>query len=261
MKPRTIPVKRQPVQKGLFKRLNAVTRNQRRQRVAAAAADIDDEESNSKIARSLFIIFLFHVLAIGLWFVHKRFLDDNGSVASTAPEVSAAAGPAPETNAPVLSSGVRLYKVKAGENYRSIAAAQSVLESDLREVNDNRELGAGTVLKLPPKRIIAADPPELVELQENEQAARDAGLVDAIPVDAPAAPSSRAVLVRPNLPPGSAGPAAGSRASGERYEVKSGDSVWRIANRFGVDQDALMKANGISDPRRLKVGMTLTIPR
>ena len=42
--------------------------------------------------------------------------------------------------------------------------------------------------------------------------------------------------------------------------VRPGDSVWRIANRFGVPQEDLMKANGIDDPRKMGVGMKLRIP-
>ena len=47
---------------------------------------------------------------------------------------------------------------------------------------------------------------------------------------------------------------------GKSYVVQNGDSVWRIANRFKVSQEALMKANGISDAKKMKVGMSLVIP-
>jgi LysM repeat protein len=45
------------------------------------------------------------------------------------------------------------------------------------------------------------------------------------------------------------------------YTVQPGDSVWRIAQKFKVPQDELMKVNGIDNPRRLRVGMKLKIPR
>ena len=50
-------------------------------------------------------------------------------------------------------------------------------------------------------------------------------------------------------------------ATGSSYVVQAGDSVWRIANRFKVSQDALMKANGITDARKMKTGMKLAIPQ
>jgi LysM repeat protein len=54
---------------------------------------------------------------------------------------------------------------------------------------------------------------------------------------------------------------APAAASGKTYVVQNGDSVWRIANRFKVNQDALMKANGLSDARKLRGGMSLVIPQ
>src|SRR6478609_7308982 len=77
MKLHSLPVKRRPVPKGIFKRLRAVTGN-RKQRVAATATGapgMESEDSSSKISRALTIIFLIHIVAIGLIFVHQRFLD------------------------------------------------------------------------------------------------------------------------------------------------------------------------------------------
>jgi len=44
------------------------------------------------------------------------------------------------------------------------------------------------------------------------------------------------------------------------YTVVRGDSAIKIARRFGVDEGALLDANGISDPNRVYVGQVLTIP-
>jgi LysM repeat protein len=43
--------------------------------------------------------------------------------------------------------------------------------------------------------------------------------------------------------------------------VKPGDSIFAIAGRYKVSQDALMKLNGISDPKKLRIGMKLVIPQ
>ncbi len=44
------------------------------------------------------------------------------------------------------------------------------------------------------------------------------------------------------------------------YTVKAGDTIYRIATRYRVSVGALMNANGLSDPRDLRVGQVLVIP-
>jgi len=44
------------------------------------------------------------------------------------------------------------------------------------------------------------------------------------------------------------------------HVVQKGETVFSIARSYGVDQAALMSANGISDPTKLRAGQRLTIP-
>jgi LysM repeat protein len=260
MKPQTLPVKRRPAPKGIFKRLSAVTR---KQRVAAAApADTDGDDSGSKISRALTIIFLIHIVAIGLIFVHQRFLDnrpggDTEAKLDSKPEKLAVATPAPRRlDLPRLSTGDKPYIVRAGDNYARIAEAEGVNEADLRLINGHVEIAPGRILKVPPKRILAVESPEVTALRVPAVVDRDQGLVE-VPVDVSDAP--RAQLVRPTLHPGAQ--AAAPVASGKTYVVRQGDSIWRIANEHKVNEDLLMRANGITDARRVKVGTNLVIPR
>ena len=265
MKPHTLPVKRRPVSKGIFKRLSAVTANRKQRVAAAASADMDIDDSSSKISRALTIVFLFHIVAIGLIFVHQKFLDGRapsepqaakgGKVEAASP---VAAAPI-RANLPRLSSGDKAYIVRAGDNYARIAAAEAVNEGDLRLINEHVDIGPGVILKIPPKRIVAMDPPEVAALRNQVPVGRDFGLVDAIPVNVSGAP--RAQLVRPNITRGTQAASASVTSASKTYTVQNGDSVWRIANRFKVNQDALMKANGLSDARKLRGGMSLVIPQ
>ena len=272
MKPPTLPVKRRPVPKGMLHRLSAVTRN-RKQRVAAAAAapatDMDAEDGGSKISRALTIIFLIHIVAIGLIFVHQRFLDGRPEETKTAANTAVSEGftsspttPADGADLPRLSTGDRPYVVQPGDNYARIAVAQGVNEQDLRILNKHADIRPSLILKIPPQRIVAEDPPEVAAIREQTPSDRDRGLVEAVDVtDAPKAQMIRTVNHGTQPPATTAGSTPAVAGSGKTYVVQSGDSVWRIANRFKINQDSLMRANGISDARKMKIGMKLVIPQ
>ncbi|MES2658086.1 MAG: LysM peptidoglycan-binding domain-containing protein [Verrucomicrobiota bacterium] len=260
MKPQTLPVKRRPAPKGIFKRLSAVTGNNRKQRVAATASpDMEIEDSSSKISRALTIIFLVHIVAIGLIFVHKNFLDgrapDESKTAKSGNAEDFATVPAPpRANLPLLSTGEKAFMVSQGDNYERIATKLGVDEGDLRLTNKHAEIIPGIMLKIPPKRIVAQDPPEVTAIRERSAAEPDLGMMENVDI----ANAPRAQVVKSKIAYPAEAPVA--TASGKSYVVQNGDSVWRIANKFKVNQDALMKANGISDARKMKVGMSLVIP-
>lgn len=44
------------------------------------------------------------------------------------------------------------------------------------------------------------------------------------------------------------------------YQVRRGDTPQKVADRFGVDPSLLMEQNGLSDPRRIRVGQLLRLP-
>ena len=262
MKPYTLPVKRKPAPKGFFKRLSAVTRS-RKQRVAATAnPDMEGEDSSSKISRALTIIFLIHIVAIVLIFVHQKFLDgrspsDLKSVATgTTEAVARVAAIAPREDLPRIRTGEEPYVVSQGDNYARIATELGVDEGDLRLINNHVDIVSGRLLKIPAKRAVVQSTPEVASISRPTQPVAERGMVENVDVSN----ASRAQLVHPAQNHSATVQSKPLTSSGKTYVVQSGDSVWRIANRFKVSQDALMKANGISDARKMKLGMSLTIP-
>ncbi len=256
MKFQTLPVKRRPPSKGILHRFHAVTSRGRRQRVAAAGAaqEFEEEYHGSKISRSLTIIFMIHIVAIALIFIHQQFLQGRESGTATASRNKTAATTASEAPRrsglpPRLSSGEKPYIVRAGDNYARIATAQQVDEGDLRDINNQVEISPGLILKIPPRRIVAEEPPELAAFRESNSPASGRGQV----VDVSDAP--RAVMVRPAAAPQRATP-----VSARHHVVKPGESIYGLSKRYDVSQRALMEANGISDPLKLRAGARLAIP-
>jgi len=199
MNPRTLPVKRRPVPNGFFKRIHAVTRN-RNQRVAATATAEDLEEDHSaRISRGFTIIFLIHVVAIALYFIHLNFLNDHSVAKATLPAATeTATSPKPRIdNPPILGAADATCIVVAGDNYARIAAREGVDEDALRAANQNKPIAAGLTFKLPPKRIVAKDSPMVVALRKQAPSNAERGLVEPTAVE-PSEPQ-RPLLVHPKV--------------------------------------------------------------
>jgi len=279
MKHQILPVKRRPAPKGILKRLSAVTRG-RKQRVAATA-EMDTDDGSSKISRALTIIFLIHIVAIGGIFVHQKFLDSRMPAveivksgkkpkAGKSASESAATGAPTGLELPRFAPGEKPYFVRQGDNYGRIATTAGVDESDLRAMNQNVEIVPGLMLKIPPKRIVASEPPELAEIRSQELPAQDRGLVEAVPVNASAAPRAQVIAATPKVEPKASAKLdaktvakraeTAAKTSSKSYLVKSGDTMTRIASKHSVKLDALMKANGIIDPGKIRIGTNLVIP-
>ena len=254
-----IPVKRRPAKKHLVRRIFAAIRGGNKQRVTASAdAELDTEESGMRISRGFTIMIGFHVVAIGLIFFHLTFLRDHTAAPAATPPAAAAAKPRTQSGAPLIAPNDRTCKVRAGDTYERIATREGVNVDELRAANGDCSLSADLTLILPQKRHTAGYPPSIEALRNppTQPVPPRAELVDAEPAN------SEGILVRPKVIRETINsPRATPVAAGRSYVVKSGDSLGRISKRLKVDQAALMRANGISDPNKLKAGMTLTLPK
>jgi len=281
MKPSQLPTKRQPVSRGVFRRLYAITTRKQRVAATASASELEGNDvPNLGVGRALLVIFILHVLAIGGVLFHKYVLDGRQK---QAPEEiasrSVAVPAATEGSLPKLATGEAAYLVQAGDSYQSIAQIQNLDEQELRAANNNVPARAGRVFRLPPKKIVAVDPPEMAALR---QEGKDIPAIPEVP-EVAVTNIPKAVVVHPAKSAQSAVPAksnqtsaapksnqlvsmtkapapAAASASGHTCMVAQGDSIWRIASRNKVTPAALMKANGISDPRKIRPGMKLVLP-
>jgi LysM repeat protein len=255
-----IPTRRQPVRKTLHARFFNKTKP-RKQRATAAAAPVDDVDAPSiNISRSLSIIFLIHIIAIGMIFVHKQYLSGRTTAPAETTNSSQSQGnanaSAGNNKSSKLSGGYSSYMVKKGDNFSVIAANHQVDESELRNMNPGVDIRPGVVLQIPKnKRIVAVAPPEVTAITDSGTANDpDRGLVEILPpID------GGPQLVRPNTSPDT--PESDAPApSGRTYTVKSGDNIWRIATTHKVDQKKLLEINNIKDPTKLRIGQVLKMP-
>ena len=271
--------------------LNSKTRRGRKQQVAAGAAtsaDLGSEVPNLGVARALFVILLLHVGAIALIFIHNKWNNDEPvalkSPVKEAPKAVAAVVP----NLPKVQQGEDYYFVATGDTYERIARTKNVDVMALREVNNNVALRAGRILRMPTGAHVpaAAQVPAVAPLArrsapEDPPAIRP---VDPAPVEGrprtvamderPATPAlgvaenppvrvqvERPVHVTPQIRVENAAQAIPvTEDSGKVYTVKAGDTIWGIASDHKVSREALLELNGISDPRKLRSGMTVKIP-
>jgi LysM repeat protein len=280
MKLSSLSVKRRPVKKGAFRTLFANVAR-KKHRAATAAAPMPEMESdvpNLGIARALVVILVIHVVAIAGIFAHSHWFEsDAPKTAVVEKELLEPAKPLPDSKAAlpqVGSDADSVHFVKAGDTYEKIAVAHGVEVTDLRAENDNMELRANRILRIPARTIVAAEPEELTRLRNGSAVLENPAeiAVETLPLDelrsAPMVETeAAAVLVRPGVtrsagasrPVEQAGPAA-SGAATKKYTVKNGDTFWKIAKTNGTTPEAVMKANRISDPRKLRPGMQLVVP-
>jgi len=248
MKTPKLDTKRRKIGRLKFRRVHA--RTNRRQRVAATAdaVDLEGDVPNVGVARALLIILGLHVVAIAGIVVHNRYFDAEGAGYSRSQPAAAATANGAQSK---IGPSDHPYVVQPTDTYARVAAGHGVSEEALRLANANVPLRAGRILRIPPRRVVAVESPELARRRENTAGGgSQVAAAGALPADA--------VLIRPATRRATTPVEAAGSSSG--YVVQPGDSVWRIANRFGIPQEKLMEANGIDDPRKMRAGMTLQIP-
>ena len=151
-----------------------------------------------------------------------------GHTSPTRPGSPAAAAVSPSRSNDDVAS-VSTYTIAKGDSLWSVAKKNHLSVSELAKANN---LPTGAALK-PGKKLL-------------------------IPVKAGAvAPTKEAPVSLSSAKPASASTVA---ASGEKYTVKSGESLSVIARKFQVPAGELAAVNNITDPSKVRAGQQLIIP-
>jgi LysM repeat protein len=154
---------------------------------------------------------------------------------------------------PAAPAGVpQTYTVKSGDTITKIASSLRVTIPDLEKVNGlagNAVLQVGQILKVPAQAIAQAA--SAVQTEAGKVAASTAKL----PSDAVAA-----VTQTPSNAVPESVTTSEETTGVSQYTVVKGDSPYKIAKKFKITPDELMKANGITDPKKIQIGQELKIP-
>jgi LysM repeat protein len=160
---------------------------------------------------------------------------------SAANNQSSAVNPAPAqsgvTSVPATANA-GTYAVQKGDSLYKIARKNNVTVAELKQANGltSDALKIGQKLNIPDQRTTPAV--NVPAVAANSQ-------------PAPATTTQNVVH---------SAVANSNAASFQSYKVAPGDTLWKIARNFNTKPDVIAKANNISDPSKLKVGMEIKVP-
>lgn len=168
------------------------------------------------------------------------------------------------------TQGQRTYVVQPGDTLTSIAARFGVTLESLMAINNITNpnyLQRGQVLIIPPTGGPVTGQRTYTVQRGDELrfiAARFGVTWQSIAQLNGIANPNRIYPGQVLLIPGTGGPVAQPPATppivGGRYIVQQGDTLFRIAARFGVDMWAIARANGILNLNQIYIGQSLIIP-
>jgi LysM repeat protein len=257
MNHRELQLKRQPLQRNWIRRIHAKIKRPA-STAAANPAELDGDIPNMNVGRALIVIVILQVVGVAGFFAHRYFernsQNSNDVAGASHSPVDASSVITAErqrydrdgrsaSTLPQIQRDDDRHMVLAGDTYHSIARKWNISEDSLRAANQHINLCSGLILRIPPREIAPVAAPAQVSTT-------------------PA--SSIAIRVQPNINLENAPRAipVGDFAtpSGTIYRVRKGDTFSKIARDHGVSVSALMKHNGITNDRSLRVDQRLKIP-
>jgi LysM repeat protein len=229
-------------------KLRSTSRRIARQR-AGGGVMAADPEPEMRLSRALLVMLLMHIVVIGgivaFSLIKERAPGDPAPVASghaaTVPAASTRSGNPADAGA----LGPAINIVRPGETLTRIANETGVSRDDLvaanQPVNLTNGLHPGQALKLP-----------------------DHGPAGTPRPSGAAADALALIEGKANVPPSSGDDATRNAHlpadSGKTYTVGKGETPIGIAHKLKVSYDALLKLNGIDDPKKLRPGQKLRVP-
>jgi len=203
----------------------------------------DDDEPNVRLSRAFLVVMLLHVVAVGGIFAFSSFKKENETNVP-AQETKITSQPAQDS-----SADSRIYVVNGGDTLASIATSFGVSQQDLQAANkfdSNYKVDDGDKLIIPEKSAAEPAPLDAHKLMKLSQSNPPSAVRP--PILTKANPVEKAAET----------PVA---ATDQSYVVQKGDNPVGIAKKLNVKYADLIKANNITDPRKLQIGQKLVVPQ
>lgn len=245
-----------------------VPRKRLHARAASGRDEIDDYESEAepsmKLSQAFIVVLILHVVAVGGIYGFNKLKETSAKPVAAKKEASPVVSEkAPEplaevkTEAPAAKTAMaevepQTYTVVAGDTLKKIASKFKTSIEALEKANNLSStsiIRTGQVLVIGKASSSLAAPAPAKSQPVPLSQATPSVVAKPAPVQPVAAKTAPAAPV-----------AETKSTAGQSYTVVKGDNPYSIARKFKVTQDALMKANNIDDPRKLKIGQTLVIP-
>ena len=229
-------------------------------KAASSREEIEEYESESepsmKLSQAFLVVLVLHVVAVaGIYgFNQLKEKPARPAVAKTETPEGAAPAAVTEKKAEAVKSQETqtTYTIVAGDTLKRIASKFNTSIQSLEKANN---LTNTSILKVGQTLVVgsstkAANAPAQVAESTTKGAPTPAVVAKAPPVK-PAAIQEKA----------EAKPLEKQQTTEEKsYVVAKGDNPYSLAKKFNITQAALMKANNIDDPKKLKIGQKLVIP-
>ena len=260
--------KTKPVVQRTNRRL--VSRKRLHARAASSRDEIEEYESESepsmKLSQAFVVVLILHVVAVGGIYgfnklkettakpVAKKEAAAPAALTEKAPEPVAESKVETPAAKPVEVAG-QTYTVVAGDTLKKIASKFNTSIEALEKANN---LTSTSIIRTGQMLVVgkAAAAPIAASPAKTEAVPLAKATPSVVAKPAPVQPAAAKAAQVETKEVAKEAPTA----AGESYVVAKGDNPYSIAKKFKVTQDALMKANNIDDPRKLKIGQKLVIP-
>lgn len=235
-------------------------------RAASSREEIEEYESESepsmKLSQAFIVVLVLHVVAVAGIYGFNQLKEKPTRPAAAKIETPEGAAPAAVTEkkaeAVTKTEAVKsqetqtTYTIVAGDTLKRIASKFNTSIQSLEKANN---LTNTSILKVGQTLVVgsstkAANAPAQVA-ESTTKGTPTASVVAKAPPVKPAAVQEKA----------EAKPLEKQQTTEEKsYVVAKGDNPYSLAKKFNITQAALMKANNIDDPKKLKIGQKLVIP-